>query len=272
MKRSNFAAGFLAGVLVVGITTTAYAAGIMAQRSVNRVFVDGQEVQLEAYTIHENNFMQLRDIGKAVGFNVYWRAEDGSVQIETGKTYTGTAPRQSNTVPTDGSRYVPTAGDVIRCNDGTDYVIKDVSRWDKNAFSSGPLGELPTATCDWSSFPEVVLPAVEARHINNSAGDYLFLRNLYESRRMQYTIQNLAGNHPDTSTNGKLRYSSKGTPYVRIQLAIDDTMQPQSFWPWRASELEKQFDSCPAGLYAMEAWDVYRNGVFLYTEYCIDAI
>ena len=36
--------------------------------------------------------MKLRDIGKAVGFNVYWNAEDGSVQIETDKPYTGEAP------------------------------------------------------------------------------------------------------------------------------------------------------------------------------------
>ena len=92
MKRGSFAAGFLTCLLLAGVTTTAYAAGIMAERSTNRIFVDGQEAQIEAYTIHDNNFMQLRDIGKAVGFNVYWNAEDGSVQIETDKPYTGEAP------------------------------------------------------------------------------------------------------------------------------------------------------------------------------------
>ena len=65
---------------------------LKAVLSTNRIFVDGQEVQIEAYTIHDNNFMQLRDIGKAVDFNVYWNAEDGSVQIETDKPYTGEAP------------------------------------------------------------------------------------------------------------------------------------------------------------------------------------
>ena len=91
MKHTNFLTGLVVGTLVFG-GTTAYAAGILAERSTNRIFVDGQEVQIEAYAIHDNNFMQLRDIGKAVGFNVYWNAEDGSVQIETDKPYTGEAP------------------------------------------------------------------------------------------------------------------------------------------------------------------------------------
>ena len=91
MKHTNFLTGLVVGTLVFG-GTTAYAAGILAERSTNHIFVDGQEVQIEAYAIHDNNFMQLRDIGKAVGFNVYWNAEDGSVQIETDKPYTGEAP------------------------------------------------------------------------------------------------------------------------------------------------------------------------------------
>lgn len=91
MKHANFLTGLVVGALVFG-GTSAYAAGILAERSTNRIFVDGQEVQIEAYAIHDNNFMQLRDIGKAVGFNVYWNAEDGSVQIETDKPYTGEAP------------------------------------------------------------------------------------------------------------------------------------------------------------------------------------
>lgn len=48
MKRGSFAAGFLTCLLVVGVTTTAYAAGIMAERSHHRVVVDGKEVQMEA--------------------------------------------------------------------------------------------------------------------------------------------------------------------------------------------------------------------------------
>ena len=69
MKRGSFAAGFLTCLLLAGVTTTAYAAGIMAERSTHRVFVDGREVQMEAYVINGNNYVKLRDIGDQVGFN-----------------------------------------------------------------------------------------------------------------------------------------------------------------------------------------------------------
>ena len=91
MKHANFLTGLVVGALAFG-GTSAYAAGILAEYSTNHIFVDGQEVRIEAYAIHDNNYMKLRDIGKAVGFNVYWNAEDGSVQIETDKPYTGEAP------------------------------------------------------------------------------------------------------------------------------------------------------------------------------------
>ena len=274
MKRGSFAAGFLTCLLLAGVTTTAYAAGIMAERSTNRIFVDGKEVQIEAYAIHNNNFMQLRDVGKAVGFNVYWNAADGSVQIETGKPYTGEAPTQTSaaktvTLPTDGSQYVPQAGDVIRCDDGTDYTIKDVSRWDKNAFSSAPLGELPAATCDWSKLPQPEMPRAEARHFTSGGQDYLFQRNLYETRRMLYTLYNAIGENPETWQNGQPVKFPSGNDKVKINLTIPADVTPQSFWPWRSEQITELFNSCPPGTYSLEAWDVYKNGVFQYTEYSI---
>ena len=71
MKRGSFAAGFLTCLLLAGVTTTAYAAGIVAERSHHRVVVDGKEVQMEAYVINGNNYILLRDVGRVVGFNVY---------------------------------------------------------------------------------------------------------------------------------------------------------------------------------------------------------
>mgnify|MGYP001007346960 FL=1 len=71
MKRGSFAAGFLTCLLLAGVTTTAYAAGIMAERSHHRVVVDGKEAQMEAYVINGNNYILLRDVGRVVGFNVY---------------------------------------------------------------------------------------------------------------------------------------------------------------------------------------------------------
>ena len=97
MKRGSFAAGFLTCLLLAGITTTAYAAGIMAERSTHRIYVNGREVQMEAYVINGNNYVKLRDIGEQVCFNVYWDSTNGCVQVESGKPYTGTAPVKAET-------------------------------------------------------------------------------------------------------------------------------------------------------------------------------
>lgn len=263
--------GMVLGMALIGGSHAAASAILTATPSTQPIYVDGQRVSMTAYSIGGNNYVKLRDVGEAVGFNVYW--DGGAVQIESGKPYTGIGPITQSTstvtIPTDGSQYVPEDGDKITCDDGTVYAITDASGYDANMFAEGPLGSLPTAACDWSSFPEITLPTAEARHFSLPDGEYLFLRNLYETRRMQYTLMNLAGTHPDTSQGGRLRYGSKGTPYVSISLTIPNDLTAHSFWPWRESELSNNFNSCPPGKYFVEAWDVFKNGKFLYTEYKI---
>ena len=97
MKRGSFAAGFLTCLLLAGITTTAYAVGIVAERSTHRVVVDGKGAQREAYVINGNNYEKLRGNGKADGFEVYWDGDAKCVQVESGKPYTGIAPVKAET-------------------------------------------------------------------------------------------------------------------------------------------------------------------------------
>lgn len=82
--------------LVLGLSLSAPAAqaveSLKATLSTNRILVDGQEVRLTAYNINGNNYVMLRDIGRAVGFNVYWDSDAKCVQVESGKPYTGEAP------------------------------------------------------------------------------------------------------------------------------------------------------------------------------------
>ena len=86
--------GLFIGAIITG-GASAYAAGILAERSNHRIFVDGQEVQMEAYAINGNNYVKLRDIGEQVGFNVYWDSDTKCVQVESEKPYTGEAPEKS---------------------------------------------------------------------------------------------------------------------------------------------------------------------------------
>ena len=71
------------------------AAGTVAESSWQPIFVNEEQVQMEAYNIHGNNFVKLRDIGQTVGFNVYW--QDG-VRVDSASPYTGTAPLQETSV------------------------------------------------------------------------------------------------------------------------------------------------------------------------------
>ena len=71
--------------------------GILAQRCTSPTLLNGAPVEIEAYNINGHNYFKLRDIGKAVGFNVYWKSEDGTVQIETNRPYTGEAPAKVET-------------------------------------------------------------------------------------------------------------------------------------------------------------------------------
>ena len=75
--------------------------GILAQRCTSPILFNGAPVEIEAYTINGHNYFKLRDIGKAVGFNVYWIAEDRTVRIETGQPYTGEAPIRTEDVESD---------------------------------------------------------------------------------------------------------------------------------------------------------------------------
>lgn len=81
---------------VLGLALSAPAAqaveSLKATLSANRILVDGQEVHLTAYNINGNNYVMLRDVGKTVGFEVYWDGDAKCVQVESGKPYTGEAP------------------------------------------------------------------------------------------------------------------------------------------------------------------------------------
>ena len=94
MKKGTILYGIVCFALGAAICggTAAYAAGVTAAKSTNTIYVDGEQVELEAYLINGSNYVKLRDVGEVVDFNVYWDEEDQTVQIESDKPYTGVAP------------------------------------------------------------------------------------------------------------------------------------------------------------------------------------
>lgn len=134
MKRTlYFAAGLLVGATVFG-GSVAYAAGITTERNTQLVYIDGAPVQLDAYIIGGSNYVKLRDIGQAVGFNVYW---DGAVYIDTASPYTGEAPSDQTPTPAptptvqakpDGSGTFSATPFTAKALTGDDRAREDFSR------------------------------------------------------------------------------------------------------------------------------------------------
>ena len=217
-------------------------------------------------------------VGKAVGFNVHWDSTNGCVQIESDKPYTGTAPAKTQSVAVGAKKadYTqadvmpePKAGDKIPCSDGYVYEITDVSKYQNSMFATQETAPLPDPTCDWSLLDQPTLPEPEANHFTSGGKEYMFVRNLFETRRMQYTLYNAIGDNPQTWQNGKPVTRADGSPLVTVKLSIPESVAANSFWPWRSDQIVELFNSCPPGEYAFEAWDVYCDGAFQYTEYYI---
>ena len=138
MKKRDL--GTLAAGMALGAVLTggAAAAGVMAEPSWQNIYVDGRQVQMTAYNIAGNNFVRLRDIGKEVGFNVYWA---NGVQVDSSSPYTGEAPTQ--TPP-------PAAAQAVRV---TSYKGDTLNTGDRSGLIIGPSGAAYTVT---SSDPAVI--------------------------------------------------------------------------------------------------------------------
>ena len=85
---------------------------LKAALSTNRILVDGRETHMTAYTIGGNNYVRLRDIGKVVGFEVYWDSNAKCVQVRSGVPYTGEEPTKAEATPAPQPEVTPPADDV----------------------------------------------------------------------------------------------------------------------------------------------------------------
>ncbi len=89
MKKGTaitFAVGVFAGMALCGPASAAVQR-FTASPSAQTFYVDGQRVQLEAYEIHGNNFVKLRDIGQAVNFAVDYDGSTNSVRVNSALPY-----------------------------------------------------------------------------------------------------------------------------------------------------------------------------------------
>lgn len=245
-------AGALVGAALAGPASAAVAI-LTATPSTQTFYVDGEQVALEAYVINGHNYVQLRDIGRAVDFGVEYDQSTNRVLVDTSSPYTeetaASTPSEVVTIPQTDEPLRLQEGDKVLCDDGTTYEITDLRLWEE----SEPL---PAPTWDW---PELELPKAEVRRFRSEYGDNLHIRNLYETRRMEYTIYNAAMSCPELWEGS--------TPNLNLHLGISAQNAVQMFWPWQEDQLTQVFYSAPGARFEVEAWDVYHNGKYLYTEY-----
>ena len=95
-KRKDMTLMLTGAVLGASLVSGAAAAGVIAEPTWQKIYIDGEQVSMTAYNIGGNNYVRLRDIGREVGFNVYW---DNGVQIDSDAEYTGEKPVQMKEVP-----------------------------------------------------------------------------------------------------------------------------------------------------------------------------
>ena len=84
--------GILAG-LALSAPAAKAAASITATLSDQPIYVDGQQVSMTAYSIGGNNYVRLRDIGRAVDFGVTYDAASNTVQIDSTQPYQEETPQ-----------------------------------------------------------------------------------------------------------------------------------------------------------------------------------
>ncbi len=233
MKGKQLIPAVLASVLIgaalggpasAAVATSAALTAVTASPSTQTFYVDGEQVDLEAYVINGHNYVQLRDIGRAADFGVEYDQSTNRVLVDTSSPYTEEAtastPSGVVTIPQTDEPLRLQEGDQVLCDDGTVYEITDLRLWEEPA-------PLPTLAWEW---PELELPKAEVRRFQSEYGDNLHIRNLYETRRMEYTIYNAAAGR---------------TEPLNLRLGITEQNAVQMFWPWQEDQLTQVFCSAP---------------------------
>ena len=159
--------GILAGVTLCGPAAQAATEAITATLSNQPIYVNGQKVEFEAYMIHGNNFVKLRDIAEAVDFGATYDAATNSVHIDTNAHY---QEEVKQTEPTKTSPSVLTEESV----QATIRALRDIYPTNScygdfyRSYSNGPYGMAPTHCAGWATLcSDAAFGGLPWRRVNN---------------------------------------------------------------------------------------------------------
>ena len=134
--------GAVIGMGLSGPAANAAAEFFQAQRTPHPIYVDGKQMQMETYAIGGHNYVKLRDIGQAVGFEVYW--DGAAAQIVSNQPYTGQPPKQAthSTTPRHSAQANPVVFTGYLTSQVYDTIREAVLTKQTTAFGSAVKGSL----------------------------------------------------------------------------------------------------------------------------------
>ena len=158
--------GILAGVTLCGPAAQAATEAITAALSNQPIYVNGQKAEFEAYTIHGNNFVKLRDIAEAVDFGVTYDAAANSVYIDPDAPYQEEVKQTEPTSPSPAltEESIQAAIRALRDVYPTNTYYGDFYR----SYSNGPYGMAPDHCAGWATLcSDAAFGNLPWRRINN---------------------------------------------------------------------------------------------------------
>ena len=151
--------GILTGITLCGPAAQAATIALTASPTSQTFYVNDQKVEFEAYTIHGNNFIKLRDIGKAVDFGVTYDAATNSVHIDPGANYQEEAALSALTEAN-------VQATLWGLRDA--YPIGTVYGAFFRSYSNGPYGMAPSNCAGWATLcSDTAFGNLPWRRINN---------------------------------------------------------------------------------------------------------
>jgi len=81
----KFISGIVVGMIIVSIGSAAV--DTVITKTTSSIFVNGSQIEFDAYNIDGYNYFRLRDLGKALNYSVLWDESEQKVMIDTQKPY-----------------------------------------------------------------------------------------------------------------------------------------------------------------------------------------
>ncbi len=106
--------GILAGLALSGPAAQAAEAVLTARPTSQTFYVYGQQVQFEAYEIHGNNFVKLRDIGRIVDFGVTYDGTTNTVHLDPNASYVEEVTPPVQTTPSPSALTEENVREIIK--------------------------------------------------------------------------------------------------------------------------------------------------------------